>query len=61
MVPLVFTGTAGETRSFTVATLDDTVLEGTETFTVALNAVNPLVTDTDTAVGTVTDGATVRR
>ena len=57
VVPLVFTGTAGETRSFTVATLDDAVLEGTETFTVALNAVNPLVTDTDTAVGTVTDGA----
>ena len=54
---LAFTGTAGETRSFTVATLDDAVLEGTETFTVALNAVNPLVTDTDTAVGTITDGA----
>ena len=30
---LAFTGTAGETRQFTVATLDDAVLEGTETFT----------------------------
>ena len=54
---LVFAGNAGETHTFTVATLDDAVLEGTETFTVGLNAVNPLVTDTDTATGTITDGA----
>ena len=40
-----------------MATLDDAVLEGAETFTVASERVNPLVTDTDTAVGTITDGA----
>ncbi|MFV1858732.1 MAG: Calx-beta domain-containing protein, partial [Anaerolineales bacterium] len=52
---LNFAGTAGETQQFTVATLDDTVLEGTETFTVSLNATDPLVTDTDTGIGTITD------
>jgi len=52
---LNFAGTAGETQQFTVATLDDAVLEGTETFTVLLNATDPLVTDTDTGIGTLTD------
>src|SRR5207248_3326573 len=51
---LVFAGTAGETHQFTVATLDDAVLEPTETFTVSLNALNPLVTDSDTGTGTIT-------
>jgi hypothetical protein len=52
---LNFTGTAGETRQFTVATLNDSVLESAETFTVSLNAADPSVTDTDTATGTITD------
>ena len=42
-------------QQFTVATLDDAVLEGTETFTVGLSATDPLVTATDTATGTLTD------
>ncbi len=52
---LNFAGTAGETQQFTVATLDDALLEGTETFTVSLNASDPLVADTDTGTGTLTD------
>jgi hypothetical protein len=52
---LNFAGTAGETQQFTVATLDDAVLEGSETFTVSLSASNPLVDDSDAATGTITD------
>jgi len=52
---LNFDGTAGETRQFTVAPLDDAVVEGTETFTVSLSASNALVDDSDTATGTITD------
>ena len=52
---VVFVGTAGEMQTFTVPTLDDAVLEGTETFTVNLSASDPLVTDTDTGTGTLTD------
>jgi len=37
-----------------VVTLDDAVLEGTETFTVSLDATNSLVTDSDTATGSTT-------
>ena len=42
-VTLNFAGTAGETQTFTVATLDDTLVEGNETFTVSLTASDPLV------------------
>ena len=56
---LTFAGTAGETQQFTVATLDDAVLEGPETFTVGLEAVNTLVMETDTATGTITDNEVV--
>jgi hypothetical protein len=52
---LNFAGTAGETQGFTVATLDDAVVESSETFTVSLAASDPLVTDTDGATGTITD------
>ncbi len=52
---LSFAGTAGEQQQFTVATLNDVVVEGPETFTVSLNASDPLVTDTDQATGTITD------
>ncbi len=52
---LNFSGTVGETKQFTVATLPDAALESFETFTVNLDAVNPLVTDTDTATGTITE------
>jgi hypothetical protein len=55
---LNFAGTAAETQQFTVATLDDVLLEGTETFTASLNASDPLVTDTDTGTGTITDNDT---
>ena len=37
---LTFTGTRGETQSFTVATIDDMVLEGDESFTVNLSVSN---------------------
>ncbi|MFV1963450.1 MAG: Calx-beta domain-containing protein, partial [Acidimicrobiia bacterium] len=55
---LSFAGTTGETQQFTVATLDDAVVEGTETFTVSLSSSNTLVTDTDTGIGTITDNDT---
>ena len=52
---LSFTGTKGETKTFTVSTTEDAVLEGDETFTVALTASNALVTDADIASGTIVD------
>ena len=48
---LSFTGNAGEEQTFTVATLDDVVVDGTETFTVNLDATNALITDSDTGTG----------
>ena len=52
---LTFSGTKGETQTFTVATAGDAVLEGNETFTVSLSVSNaPIgVTATDTATGTI--------
>ncbi len=50
---LNFNGTAGETRQFNVSSLNDNVLEADETFIVNLTASDPLVDDTDTAVGTI--------
>ncbi|MBT8488783.1 MAG: Ig-like domain-containing protein, partial [Gemmatimonadetes bacterium] len=55
VVPLTFAGTAGETEQFTVATLDDAVFEGTETFTVGLSASNGAVGDSDGGSGTILD------
>ncbi len=54
---LTFTGTAGETKSFTVPTTEDTVVETDETFTVGLtiSGASVTVTATDTAVGTITN------
>ena len=52
---LSFTGTAGESQTFTVATTDDAVLEGNETFTVGLSASHTGVTATDTGTGTILD------
>ena len=52
---IAFTGTAGETQQFTVATFNDTLVEGTETFTVDLTSSNTSVADSDTAIGTITD------
>ncbi|MBI2479638.1 MAG: putative Ig domain-containing protein [Planctomycetia bacterium] len=52
---LNFSGTAGETKQFTVATLDDAVVELTETFMVSVSASNPLVDDSDTATGIIAD------
>ena len=60
---LSFTGTAGETKTFTVATTEDAVLEANETFTVGLSVSNAPsgVTATDTGTGTINndDSATV--
>ncbi len=57
-VTLNFAGTADETQSFTVATLDDVLVEGNETFTVILAASNANVDASDTAVGTITENDT---
>ena len=50
---LTFTGTAGETKTFTVSTTEDTNVEPNETFTVGLTASNSSVTATDTGTGTI--------
>ena len=54
---LTFSGTAGETQSFTVTTREDTAKEHHETFTVSLavSGTSAAVTATDTATGTITD------
>ncbi len=54
---LVFTGTTGETRTFTVTTTEDTVAEPDEIFTVglAVSGNQATVRATDTATGTITD------
>ena len=54
---LNFAGTANETRTFTVQTTEDTVLEGNETFTVGLTASGTSldVNDDDTGIGTIND------
>ena len=60
---LSFTGTANETKTFTVSTTEDAVLEGNETFTVGLTVSGTTldITATDTGTGTINndDGATV--
>ena len=53
---LSFTGTAGESQTFSVSTTDDAVLESAETFTVSLSASHASVTATDTGTGTIDDG-----
>ena len=52
---LTFTGTANETKTFTVSTTEDAVLEADETFTVGLSTSNSSVTFTGTGTGTVND------
>ncbi len=58
---ITFAGTTGETQTFTVATIEDTVGESDETFTVSLtvSGTQATVTASDTATGTITndDGA----
>ena len=60
---LSFTGTANETKTFTVQTTEDAVVEAAETFTVGLTVSNAPsgVTATDTGTGTIDndDSATV--
>ena len=62
---LSFTGTKGETKTFTVSTTEDAVLEGNETFTVGLTVsgttLGGRITATDTGAGTINndDSATV--
>ena len=52
---LNFTGTAGETQTFTVSTTEDTDVEDNETFTVGLTASGTThsITASDTATGTI--------
>ena len=50
---LSFSGTKGETKTFTVSTTEDAVLEANETFTVGLSSSNSSVTATDTGTGTI--------
>ena len=59
---LTFTGTANETKTFTVSTTQDAVLEANETFTVGLSSSNSSVTATDTGTGTINndDSASVK-
>ena len=54
---LTFTGNAGETKSFTVTTTEDTAIEADETFTVglAVTAATATVDSSDTATGTITN------
>ena len=52
---LSFTVTKGETKTFTVPTTEDAVLEADETFTVGLSVSNSSVTATDTGTGTIND------
>ena len=54
---LSFTGTKGETQSFTVSTTEDNDVEGDETFTVGLTVSDTTETvgATDTATGTITN------
>lgn len=52
---LNFNGTVNETRQFNVSVLNDDIIETNETFTVVLSASNPLVVDSDTALGTITN------
>ena len=60
---LSFTGTANETKTFTVQTTEDAVVEADETFTVGLTVSNAPagITATDTGTGTIDndDSATV--
>ena len=55
--PLRFAGTAGEEQTITVPTIEDEVVEPTETFEVSLvvSGTTAKVTATDTATGTITD------
>ena len=54
---LTFTGTANETRTFTVSTTEDALVEGVETFAVGLSVSNAPsgVTATDTGAGIIND------
>ena len=54
---VAFAGTAGERRTFTVATIEDTVEESDKTFTVSLavSEASRTVIAVDTATGTITD------
>ena len=54
---LSFAGTAGETKTFAVTTLQDTLVESSETFTVGLtvSGTSERVTASDTGTGTVLD------
>ena len=54
---LTFTGTASETKTFTVSTTEDAVFEANETFTVGLSVSDAPsgITSSDTGTGTITN------
>ena len=58
---IAFTGTAGETQTFSVATTEDPDVESDETLTIGLrvNGTSHPVTASDTATGTIRDDDTV--
>ena len=57
LTALSFSGTAGETKTFTVSTTEDTEVEANETFTVgtAVSKTKLSVINTDTGTGTIND------
>ena len=57
LTALSFSGTAGETKTFTVSTTEDTEVEANETFTVgtAVSKTSLSVINTDTGTGTIND------
>lgn len=60
--PLVFSGTAGETQTISVAVNGDTIVEGDETFEVHLGAVtpaSPLVDANDISTGAIGTGTII--
>ena len=54
---ITFTGTAGETQTLAVSTIEDGIVESNETFTVSLtvSGTTHIVTATDTGIGTITN------
>ena len=53
--PLNFAGAAGETQQFTLFTYDNAVVQEGLTIRILLDASDPAINDTDTAIGTMLD------
>lgn len=55
VIPLNFVGSADESHNITVDGIDDSILEGAETFTIKLSSSSPMVVATGSATGTIND------